>query len=81
MSLAEILPAVRALPREEQLELMRVVSAELASDSPAARDDEAELLARLVRPGATYHIFTPDPCPGAAHELMKLLADPSQETV
>jgi hypothetical protein len=75
MSLAEILPAVRLLPPEEKMELLRVLSAELASNPSSNDDPEAEALLRQIPPGATFHIFTPEFSPGAADVLMELLKD------
>jgi hypothetical protein len=71
MSLAEILPAVRKLPREEQLELVRVLSAELTI--PAKQESDDEMLRRLFPPGATYEIYTPQFSPEAADELARFL--------
>ena len=47
MSLAEILPAVRMLPREDQLELVRVLSAELTAPARSESESEEELLRRF----------------------------------
>jgi len=71
MSLAEILPAVRLLPREEKMELVRVLSAELAG--PAQQESQEEMLRPLFPPGAKYDIFTPQFPPEAAEEVARLL--------
>jgi hypothetical protein len=71
MSLAEILPAVRMLPREDQLELVRVLSAELAP--LATQETDEEMLRRLCPPGAVFDIYTPQFPPEAADELARLL--------
>jgi hypothetical protein len=73
MSLAEIMPAVRSLPREEKMELVRVLSAELAASGSSNDDPESEALLRLIPPGATFHIYTPEFSPGAADVLAELL--------
>jgi len=78
MSLAEILPAVRMLPRADQLELVRVLSEELAA--PAKQESEDELLRRLFPPGATYEIYTPDVSPEAALILQQLLHEHTKRT-
>jgi hypothetical protein len=78
MSLAEIMPAARLLPREEKLELVRVLSAELAE--PAKQDSEEDLIRRYITPGATYHIFTPQVGPEAVQILQQLLQEHSQRT-
>jgi hypothetical protein len=82
MSLAEIMPAVRMLPREEQLELVRVLSAEL--ESPPKPESEEELLRRFAPPGAIYDIYTPQFPPEAsfeaAHILQQLLDERSKQT-
>jgi hypothetical protein len=71
MSLAEILPAVRLLPREEQQELVRVLTTELAA--PATHEAEEEMLRRLFPAGVRYDIFTPQFSPEAANELARFL--------
>jgi hypothetical protein len=71
MSLAELLPAVRMLPREDQLELVRVLSADLASSGKQESDEDK--LRRLFPPGATYEIYTPQFSPEAADELARFL--------
>ena len=78
MSLAEILPAVRMLPREDQLELVRVLSAELAA--PAEQETEEEMLQRLFPPGVTYDIYTPEVDPEAVHLLQQLLREHPERT-
>ncbi len=45
MSLAELLPAVRALTRDEKQELVRVVTEDLAKDGPLW----------WFKPGEVYH--------------------------
>lgn len=62
MSLAELLPTVRSLPRDEQVQLVHFLADELG------RRDEAT-------PNIAFEIFTPDPSPAAAEALLKLLAD------
>jgi hypothetical protein len=63
MSIAEILPAVRALPRSEKLRLARLLLDDLAGE---------ELLATL-KPGQEFPIHTPEFAPGAAAQLATLL--------
>jgi hypothetical protein len=71
MSLAEILPVVRMLPRADQLELVRVLSAELAA--PAKQESEDDMLRRLFPPDVTFEIYTPQFSPEAADELARFL--------
>jgi hypothetical protein len=78
MSLAEIMPAARLLPREEKLELVRVLSADL--DLPAKQESEEELIRRYITPGATYQIFTPQVGAEAVQILQQLLHEHSQGT-
>lgn len=67
MSLAELLPAVRALTRDEKLELVRVVNDELGKDD----------LARLYPPGVEHHagfgLYDEASCQAAAkmYEMMQ----------
>jgi hypothetical protein len=61
MSLAEILPAVRQLPRSEQRQLAQLLVEEL-------------LLEELgLKPGESYPVLTPYGCERAAAELFRLL--------
>ena len=78
MSLAELLPAVRMLPREDQLELVRVLSAELVA--PAKQESDEEMVGRLFPPGATYEIYTPEMSPEAVQALQQLLQEQSKRT-
>jgi hypothetical protein len=78
MSLAEILPAVRMLPREEKVELVRVLTAEL--EAPTKSETEEEMLRRLFPPGAVYEIFTPQFPPEAAAELALFLKSVGNES-
>jgi hypothetical protein len=72
MSLANLLPAVLSLPRQEQVELMHYLVEELSrppvSDGPDAAPPPST-------PAMAYEVFSPDPCPEAADALLKLLAD------
>ena len=65
MSIAEILPAVRALPRSEKFRLARLLLDDLAAE---------ELLAGLKQ-GQECPIYTPEFAPGAAAQLATLLAE------
>jgi len=63
MSITEIIPAVRALPRSETVTLARLLLDDLAAD---------DLLA-MVKQGQEFPIYTPEFAPGAAAQLAKLL--------
>jgi hypothetical protein len=63
MSIAEILPAVRALPRSDKFRLARLLLDDLAAE---------ELLAELKQ-GQEFPIHTPEFAPGAAAQLAALL--------
>jgi hypothetical protein len=63
MSIAEIIPALRALPRNEKLQIARLLLDDLA---------EEELLS-AIKPGQEFSLYTPEIAPGAAAELAKLL--------
>ena len=74
MSLAEIMPAVRKLPREEQLELLRVLSAELLAGHPFPGDRDADLLQQLAA-AAPCQLDRPWAGPVPVAALRQLLAD------
>jgi hypothetical protein len=74
MSLAEILPAVRLLPREEKMELVRVLSAELLIPLTSEADRDRELLEQLVA-AAPHQFHRPDFGPEAVAVLEELLAN------
>jgi hypothetical protein len=63
MTLAEIIPALRALPRSEKFRIARLLLDDLAGE---------ELLATL-KPGQEFPIHTPAFAPGAAAQLATLL--------
>jgi hypothetical protein len=65
MSIAELIPAVRALPRSEKVRLARLLLDELAGD---------ELLSTL-KDGQEFPIYTPEFAPGAAAQLARLLEE------
>jgi hypothetical protein len=64
MSLVELLPIVRSLPRIEQLQLIQVLAGDLAKSEDAAP---------LV-PGLAYPLWSPDHAYEAADTLMRELA-------
>jgi hypothetical protein len=63
MSLAEILPTVRALPRSGKFRLARLLLDDLAGE---------ELLA-VLEPGREFSIDAPEFAPGAAARVATLL--------
>jgi hypothetical protein len=65
MSITEIIPAVRALPRSEKFRLVRLLLDDLAGE---------ESLAGLKQ-GQEFPIYTPEFAPGAAAQLAILLKD------
>jgi hypothetical protein len=70
MSIAEILPAVRALPRSEKIRLARLLLDDLVGD---------ELLSELKQ-GQEFPIYTPSFAPDAAAQLARLLGEPGKQT-
>jgi hypothetical protein len=74
MSLAEILPAVRSLPRDEQTQLVHWLVEELARPDEQEINRRAELLAQLVA-AAPHQLDRPDFRPGAAAVLEQVLAE------
>lgn len=65
MSIIEIIPALRALPRSEKFRLVRLLLDDLA---------EEDLLSGL-KPGQEFPIYTPEFAPGAAAQLATLLKE------
>jgi hypothetical protein len=63
MSIAEILPAVRTLPRSEKFMLARILLDDLAGE---------ELLS-MFKDGQEFPIYTPEFAPDAAATLARLL--------
>ncbi len=62
MTLAELFPTLKKLPRIDKLKVMQFLIAELASDSEPS-----------LQPGATYPISSPLNSHEAAHKLTQLL--------
>ena len=71
MSLADLLPAVRSLPRRDQVQLMHYLVEELGC-RPVSEGPDAG--APVLTAPLAYEIFSPEPCPEAADALLKLLA-------
>jgi hypothetical protein len=69
MSLAEVLTAARALPREEQLELIR----SLEGHSPATAADLPPFFQAWIASGQPLDMQWPVDAPAAASELLRLL--------
>jgi hypothetical protein len=70
MSIAEILPAVRALPRSEKFRLARLLLDDLA---------EEELLS-TIKQGQEFPLYTPEFAPGAAAQLATLLEEQGKQS-
>jgi hypothetical protein len=69
MSIAEILPAVRALPRSEKFRLARLLLDDLAGE---------ELLSTIEQ-GQEFPIHTPAYTPGVAAQLVTLLDEQGEQ--
>jgi len=70
MSITEILPAVRALPRSEKFRLVRLLLDDLAGE---------ELLSGLKQ-GQEFPIETPEFAPGAAAQLASFLEEQGKQS-
>ena len=70
MSIAEIIPAVRALPRSEKFRLAQLLLDDLAAE---------ELLTGLQQ-GQECPIYTPEFAPGAAAQLATLLEEQGKQS-
>lgn len=65
MSMAEIIPAVRALSRPEKLQLAQLLLEDLGSEE----------LKAMFKEGQVYPIYTPDYASEAAAQLAKVLKE------
>lgn len=70
MSFSEILAAVKALPRGEQVSMMEAIKEDVGELTP-----EEVLLAKYFPPGATFEVFTPFECHEAAAVLLQLIEE------
>ena len=70
MSLIEIIPAVRALPRSERFRLAQLLLDDLARE---------ELLSG-IKEGQEFPIYTPAYTPGAAAQLSTLLEERGEQS-
>jgi hypothetical protein len=70
MSITELIPAVRALPRSEKFRLARLLLDDLAGE---------ELLSGLKQ-GQESPIHTPEVAPGAAAQLATLLEEQGKQS-
>ena len=65
MSIAEIIPAVRALSRREKFQLAQMLLADLAEQE----------LAPVFKQGQVFPIYTPEYAPEAAAQLAQVLKE------
>ena len=65
MSIAEIIPAVRALSRGEKLQIARLLLDDLAKEE----------LPPVFTDGHVFPIYTPEYAPGAAAQLAQALVE------
>ena len=65
MSIAEIIPAVRALSRSEKFRLARLLLDDLAGEDVLSG----------IKQGQEFPLYTPEVAPGAAAQLAALLED------
>ncbi len=61
MTVTELYPTLKSLPRADKLKVMQFLAAELAEEEPT------------LQPGAVYEIWSPLNSHEAAHKLAKLL--------
>lgn len=64
MTLADVLPSVQQLPKPDKLKLIRLLAAEVETDSQ---------LIFPLQPYKVYYLATPAPAPGAGRALMQAL--------
>ncbi len=69
MSIAEIIPAVRALSRDETFRLARLLLDDLAGDD----------LLSGIKQGQEFPLHTPEFAPGAAAQLAALLEEQAKQ--
>lgn len=65
MSVAQLLPTLQNLSRAEKLQVMQFLVQELAAEEEIS----------LLKPGATYHVWSPYNSHDAAHKLATLLEE------
>ena len=65
MSIAEIIPALRALSRSEKFHLAHLLLEDLAQEEQPT----------VFKDGQIYPIYTPEYAPGAAAQLAQLLEE------
>jgi hypothetical protein len=70
MSIAEIIPAVRALSRDKKFRLARLLLDDLADE---------ELFAG-IKQGQEFPLYTPEFAPGAAAQLAALLEEQVEQS-
>lgn len=69
MSIAEIIPAARALPRSDKFRLVRLLLDDLAGE---------EAFLAGIKQGQEFPIYTPEFAPEAAAQLATLLQEPEK---
>jgi hypothetical protein len=68
MTVADLLPALRSLPRADKFKVMQFLVAELAQEEELS-----------LQQGATYTIWSPLNSHEAAHQLAQLLESENEE--
>jgi hypothetical protein len=76
VSLAELLPAIRALPRAEQVELLHLLIDGVAQAPPVSGDDGiTDEMRKWFPPGSVASVWFPEPNPEGVAAAMKGLKE------
>lgn len=78
MSLAELLPAIRALPKPEQVELLHLLIDGVAEPPPTATnadDGITDEIRRMFPPGYVAEVWFPGANPEGAAAAMQVLRE------
>lgn len=75
MSLAELLPAIRALPKSEQVQLLHLLIDDVATLPPVDDGISEELRRILPPPGAVVDLWYPEANPEAVAAALQALKE------
>jgi hypothetical protein len=75
MSLAELLPAIRALPAGEKVQLMHLLVDELGGAKPVHEEFPEHLRHLIPPPGTVFEVWFPEANPQAVAAAMQALQD------
>ena len=74
MSLAELLPSIRALPESEKVQLIHLLI-DIVAEVPPVDDGIPSELRKLIPPGAVFDVWFPEANPESVAAALQVLKE------